>query len=575
MTDQISRRGVIAAASLAAGALGAASAGAQAPSAPPPSGLATAPEGQIFHTAQTASGKVLGIDNAGIKEFKGIPYAAPTGGANRWAPPAPPAPWTSVREAIGYAQISPQTVADLRSEYAQMIMWDRHVGPGGMGEDCLNLNIWTPGIDDAKRAVMVSFHGGGWSTGSGNGPMYDAANLAHFGDVVVVTVNHRLAAFGYLNLAGVPGAPAEAADAGAVGVADMVASLRWVRDNIAGFGGDPSRVMIFGQSGGGSKVSTLLATPSAKGLFHRAAIQSGSTLRQRTPEEGAEATAALMAALGAKSFGDLAAAHWTRLLQAQTDAAAKGANFSPVIGNAVLPHHPFDPAAPAESAGVPVIISTTLEDAALRLTNFDLDEAGLHAVIAKMKPKADADKITRMYLDANPGKTPYLVQAQALTDATGRRAQVIQGERRASLSGAPTWLYIWSWATPAYDGKFGAVHGHDVDASFHIVRDSIAGSGRAAGRLMADRLASAWVAFAKTGDPNNPTLPLWAPYEPTARATMIFDTETAWRTTRGDSSGSCGLSAPTAGPSAGSGPPRPGSGAGGWSGCSLRGWRGR
>jgi para-nitrobenzyl esterase len=526
MTDPISRRGVIAAASLAAGAFGAASAGAQAPPpAPPPAGLASAPEGQIFHTAETTSGRVLGIDNAGIKEFKGIPYGAPTGGAGRWAPPRRPAPWSGVRETIGYGQISPQTVADIRGEYAQMIMWDRHVGPGGMGEDCLNLNVWTPGLDNARRAVMVSFHGGGWTTGSGNGPMYDGANLAHFGDVVVVTVNHRLASFGYLNLGNVPGAPAELADAGAIGVADMVASLRWVRDNIAGFGGDPSRVMIFGQSGGGSKVSTLLATPSAKGLFHRAAVQSGSTLRQRTADEGAMSTQLLMGTLGAKTYGELASAHWTQLLQAQTDAAAKGANFAPVVGNAVLPHHPFDPAAPSESANVPVIISTTLEDAALRLTNFDLSEAGLHEVIAKLRP-ADADRVTRMYLDANPGKTPYLIQAQALTDAGGRKNQVIQGERRAALGGAPTWLYIWSWATPAYDGKFGAVHGHDVDASFHIVRSNMVGSGRAAGHVMADRLASAWVAFAKTGDPNNPAIPHWAPYEPVQRATLIFDNDT-------------------------------------------------
>ena len=534
MTDQISRRGVIAAASLAAGAVGAAAKAtaraAPPPASPPPAGLATGGAGQIFFTAETSSGKVLGIQNAGIKIFKAIPYGAPTGGRGRWAPARPPVPWTGVREAIGYGSISPQTVADLRGEYGQMIMWDRHVGAGGMGEDCLNLNVWTPGLDNAKRAVLVSFHGGGWTTGSGNGPMYDGAHLAHFGDVVVVTVNHRLAAFGYLDLAGVPGAPPELADAGAVGVADMVASLRWVQGNIANFGGDPGRVMIFGQSGGGSKVSTLLATPSAKGLFHRAAIQSGSTLRHRTPEQGAETTARLMAALGARTYDDLVRPHWTELLQAQTEAAAKGANFSPVIGNSVLPHHPFDPTAPAESANVPVIISTTLEDSALRLTNFDLTEAGLHDVIAKMKPAGDADKITRMYLDANPGKTPYLIQAQAMTDATPRWAQVIQAERRAALKasvgGAPTWLYIWSWATPAYDGKFGAVHGHDVDASFHIVRSNMVGSGRREGHVMADRLASAWVAFAKTGDPNNPAIPAWAPYEPGTRATMIFDTDT-------------------------------------------------
>jgi len=518
----ISRRDVIAAAGLTAAALGAGQAAAQAP---PPAGLGGGADSQIFWVAETTSGKVLGIDNAGIKEFKGVPYGASTAGRGRFAPPRPPAPWSGVREAIGYGQISPQTPADIRSEYAQMIMWDRHVGPGGMGEDCLNLNIWTPGVDAAKRAVLVSFHGGGWATGSGNGPMYDGANLAKFGDVVVVTVNHRLAAFGYLNLAGLPGAPPELADAGAVGVADMVASLRWVQSNIAAFGGDPGRVMIFGQSGGGSKVSTLLATPSARGLFHRAAIQSGSTLRQRTPEEGAQAAALLVAALGGGGYAALASAPWTRLLQAQTDAMAKGANFAPVIGGATLPHHPFDPAAPSESAAVPVIISTTLEDAALRLTNFDLDEAGLRRVIVGLAPDR-AEAITRLYLDANLEKPPYLIQAQALTDAGGRRNAIIQGERRASLGGAPTWMYIWAWATPAFDGKFGAVHGHDVDASFHIARSNMVGSGRAEGHLMADRLASAWVAFAKTGDPNNPAIPRWAPYDAASRATMIFDTET-------------------------------------------------
>ena len=536
-TGGVSRRSLIAAASAAAGVIGSGAASAQsaasapaapatsAPSPAPAAGLGSAPARQIFWVADTTSGKVRGIANGAIKEFRGVPYGASTGGEARFRPPKPAPGWSGVRDAIGFGEISPQTPADLRSEYAQMIMWDRHVGPGGMGEDCLNLNIWTPGVDSAKRAVMVSFHGGGWATGSGNGPMYDGANLAAFGDVVVVTVNHRLAAFGYTHLAGLPDAGGEFADSGAVGVADMVASLRWVRDNIANFGGDPSRVMIFGQSGGGSKVSTLLATPSAKGLFHRAAIQSGSTLKQRTPEQGAESAKLLLAALKASRAAALRQAHWTELLQAQMDAMGAGANFAPVIGGATLPHHPFDPGAPKESADVPVIISTTLEDAALRLTNFDLDEAGLEAIIEKMKPGRGAE-ITRMYLDANLEKSPYLVQAQAMTDSTNRWSAITQGERRATLGGAPTWMYIWAWATPAFDRKFGAVHGHDVDASFHIVRSNMVGSGRKAGKVMADRLASAWVAFAKTGDPNNPTLPHWPAYDQATRATMIFDTET-------------------------------------------------
>jgi len=521
---------------------------------------------QIFWVAETIAGKVLGIDNDGIKEFKGVPYGASTEGRGRFAPPRPPTPWTGVREAIGYGPISPQTTADIRADFGQLVMWDRHVGLGGMGEDCLNLNIWTPGLDAARRAVMVSFHGGGWVSGSGNGPMYDGVNLAKFGDVVVVTVNHRLAALGCLHLASLPDAPPELADAGAVSVADMVAALQWVQGNIAAFGGDPGRVMIFGQDGGGSKVSTLLATPSAKGLFHRAAIQSGSTLRQFTPADAAPTTAQLLAALGGGGYAALASAPWTALLQAQTDSLWHGGKFAPVIGGATLPQHPFDPTAPAQSADVPLIISTTLEDAAHKLINFNLDAAGLQQAIAQIAP-GQAQAITQMYVDANPGTSPYLIQAQALTDAGARRDAIVQAERRVALGGAPTWMYIWAWAAPAYDGKFGAVEGHDVDASFHIVRSPIAGAGSTPGRLLVDRLASAWVAFAKTGDPNTPAIPHWPAYDVAARATMIFDTATrvendprkAFRELWAQGAHNAKAPAPTAAPSPAARPPPPAS----------------
>ena len=530
MTDDFpaaSRRAFLKGGSLAVAAAGAIlSPSAEAQIARPPKpvgGLSGSGDGPVFAVAETAHGKVQGIVNAGIREFKNIPYGAPTGGRNRFMPPQKATSWTGLRDCIGYGQISPQTAADLRSDYAQLIMWDRHV-VGGMSEDVLHLNVWTPGVDNAKRAVLVSFHGGGWATGSGNGPMYDGANLARFGDVVVVTVNHRLASFGYTHLAGL-GAPPEFAHAGVCGVMDMVASLEWVRGNIAAFGGDPGRVMVFGQSGGGAKTSTLLATPSAKGLFHRAAVQSGSALKLQTEEQASKSAELLLAQLGIgkSSIADIQKVPWDRLLEAQT--AAAGANFAPVIGGEVLPHHPFDPGAPLESADVPVIISTTLEDAALRLTNFDLDEAGLRALMEKTYP-GKGDAILALYRRADANKSPFLIQAQVLTDAGARRNAILQAERKAALGRAPVYMYIWEWATPAYDGKFGAVHGHDVDASFHIARSNMVGSGRAEGRLMADRLAGAWVAFAKTGDPNNSVLPHWAPYEPGARSTMIFDTHT-------------------------------------------------
>jgi para-nitrobenzyl esterase len=517
------RRGFLKGSSIAlagGGAVLAAAAEAQSPPARPVGGLTGSGEGAIYARAETTHGKVQGIVNAGISEFKAIPYGAPSGGKNRFMPPRRPANWAGVRDCIGYGQISPQTPADLRSDYAQLIMWDRHLA-FGLSEDVLHLNVWTPGVDAAKRAVLVSFHGGGWATGSGNGPMYDGANLARFGDVVVVTVNHRLASFGYTHLAAL-GAPSEFAHAGVCGVMDMVAALEWVRDNIAAFGGDPGRVMIFGQSGGGAKTSTLLATPSAKGLFHRAAVQSGSALRLQTEEQAAKSAELLLAQLGLNrsNITDIQTVPWERLLAAQT--AATGATFVPVIGGEVLPHHPFEPGAPPESADVPVIISTTLEDAALRLTNFDLDETGLHALLDKAYP-GKADAIAALYRGADPKKSPYLLQAQVLTDAGGRRNAILQGERKAALGRAPAYMYIWEWATPAYDGKFGAVHGHDVDASFHLYRSPIAGAGTRAGRAMCDRLASTWVAFAKTGDPNNERVPRWPAYDAAVRATMIFN----------------------------------------------------
>jgi para-nitrobenzyl esterase len=502
---------------------------AEAQPAPPPRAPAAIlggnASGSIFHTVETVHGKVQGIENAGIKAFKYIPYGAPTSGRNRWMPPKKPAPWKGVRESIGYGPVCPQTPADLRADYAMLIQWDRHVGVGGMGDDVLHLNVWTPGVNDnAKRPVLVSFHGGGYTTGSGNFPGYDGAQLARFGNVVVVTVNHRLASFGYLNLVDA-GAPAEFGSAGVCGIMDLVASLEWVRDNIANFGGDPNRVMIFGQSGGGAKTSVMLGNPHAKGLFHRAAVQSGSALMLATRESSARMASALIDKLGISKTNIAAIQHvpWQDILVAQSTISPDlGAQFGPVLDGTYFPHHPFEPAALQESADIPVIVSTMMEDAALRLFNFDLDDAGLHGLVqARYGDKAD--KIIAMYRKAWPNKTPYLIQAQIFTDAGFRRSAIAQAERKAALGRAPAYMYLWEWPSPGFNGKFGAVHGTDVSASFFNVRDGIVGAGATEGALMCKRLATTWCSFAATGDPNNAQIPHWPGYDAKDRATMIFD----------------------------------------------------
>ncbi len=464
---------------------------------------APARNSELFFIAETAYGKVQGMQNGGIKEFKGIPYGASTAGKNRFMPPQKPAAWTGVRECLAYGQISPQTISSPSSDYGQLIQWDLHYGTG-MGEDVLTLNVWTPAIKDGgKRPVMVSFHGGGFATGSGNGPQYDGTQLSKLTDCVVVNVNHRLASFGYLHL---------------------VASLHWVRDNIENFGGDPAKVMIFGQSGGGAKTSTMLAIPSAKGLFRAAGIQSGSTIRSATPETATKSAELLLAKLGINksNIADLQKLPWQQILEAQT--GLQGAAFTPVVDGKILPHHPFDPTAPPESADVPIIISNTLEDAALRLTNFDLTEEGLRTMM-NQRYGARAEPMLAMYRARYPQKSPFLIQAQIDTDSAGRRSANTQAERKAAAGKAPAYMYLWTFASTGFGGKFGAVHGTDVSATFNNYRDGVGGTGSEEERALWARFATTWVTMAREGNPNNSKIPNWPAYDANQRATMIFDRE--------------------------------------------------
>jgi para-nitrobenzyl esterase len=480
---------------------------------------ALAAEPDRFPVVETAYGRVRGMNVAGIRTFRGIRYGADTSGSNRFKPPVRPRSWRGVADAFAYGPAAPQNPGNPTDPYTQSVEWDAHV-KSGISEDCLRLNVWTPGVDDGgARPVFFYIHGGGFTSGSGGFP-FDGDPLARLGDAVVVTVNHRLGPFGYLDLGGVGGS-SEFEQAGVVGMLDLVAALEWVRDNIAGFGGDPGNVTIFGQSGGGAKVSTMMVMPSAGGLFHRAAVQSGSTLTLRSREESGERASRLLAELGVDParLGDLQKIPWNAIVEAEANG-----RFGPIVDGTIIPADPFDPVAPAVSADVPMIIGYTREDAGIRdLASAAREEDQLRSW-AREAYGEDATRILTAYRKVYPNASPFQIQARVRTDAnTGRRA-ITMAERKSAQNGGRAYLYVMAWPSPAFEGRFGAVHGVDLGLVFGNPRNPIAGN-TAEARRMADVVGSAFVAFARSGDPNCDRTPPWPTYDLESRATMIFDTE--------------------------------------------------
>ncbi len=484
----------------------------------------------------TSHGKVRGATINGVHAFKGIPYGASTAGANRFMPPRPPEPWTGVRDALVYAGRSPQAPGSpQRPELATV--WGP-VDKLPVGEDCLTLHVWTPGLDAAKRPVMVWLHGGAFSYGSANSPRYDSTNLAKKHDVVVVAVNHRLNIFGHLDLSGVGGD--KFAQSGNVGVLDLVAALEWVRDNAANFGGDPGNVMIFGQSGGGGKVSALLAMPSAKGLFHRAVIESGASVRFAERERTTQLADAVLKHLGiAPNQLDALQQLPMAKLQEAIGPAQKTLpkpryplldryNFGPVIDGHVLPAQPYDPAATALSDDVPLLIGGTRTESAIFMApddavwNRTITEDDL-AKRVKALAGDNADGLLAYYKQHYPTASPTDRLLYMTTGSNFEVRSMLLGERKAAKGKASVWMYRFDWETPAYDGKLRSPHSMEVPFVF----DTLAVIGeqhhKPGDQALADKVSATWATFARTGNPSHPGLPVWPTYSANQRNTMLFN----------------------------------------------------
>lgn len=471
-----------------------------------------------FPIVDTVYGKIRGMDVAGIKTFLGIRYGESTAGKNRFMPPVKPQKWGGVYEAFAYGHASPQKPGDPTNPYTISVGWDNHV-KAGLGEDCLRLNIWTPALDDGgNRPVFFYIHGGGFTNGSG-GYVFNGDPMARLGDAVVITVNHRLGPLGYLDLGALGDSRFE--KAGVAGMLDLVAALEWVHENIAHFGGDPGSVTIMGQSGGGGKVSTLMAMPAAKGLFHKAIIQSGSTLTLGSRERSAESAKQLVDELGITTakLEDLQKVHWSHIIEADANR-----RFGPIVDGDVIPTQPCDPVSPEISADVPIIVGHTREDMGFTFNHDSpLTEEGL-GEWARNTYSDNADVVLSTYRKVYPNATPAQIQARISTDSGFGKRAITMAERKAALNRGKVYFYIVTWPSPAYEGRFGAVHGVDLGLILANPRNLIAGN-TAEARKMADIMGSAVAAFGKTGDPNCDKIPDWRAYNTDTRATMIFDTE--------------------------------------------------
>ncbi len=463
--------------------------------------------------ARTTYGHVRGAIDSGIATFKGIRYGANTR-LRRFMPPMRPKRWSGIHNTLTYGPSCPQARGSEERT----------------SEDCLFLNVWTPALrDGGKRAVMVYIHGGAYSNGSGSANIYDGVNLCKRGNVVVVTLNHRLNAFGYLYLATLGGV--EFADSGNAGQLDLVLALEWVRDNIAEFGGDPNTVMVFGQSGGGAKIATMMAMLAAKGLFHRAATMSGQQLTASGPLHATQRAEVLLAALSISKSNlagikDVPADKLIGALRI-TDPiiGSGGVYFGPVLDERSLTRHPFYPDAPAQSAAIPMMIGNTHDETRAFITDpgiYTLTWDELPArLAANMRVDILPSYVIEKYKGWFPAATPSELYFLITTASRSWRAAIVEDELRA-MAGTPAYAYQLDWPCP--NDKSRAMHATDIPLAFDNTdkENVITGNGESA-RAMAAIMSETFIAFAKTGNPNNKVLPEWKPYTLPGRETMVFD----------------------------------------------------
>ncbi|MDP3740516.1 MAG: carboxylesterase family protein [Hyphomonadaceae bacterium] len=483
---------------------------------------------------ETTAGKVQGLVEGGVQVFKGVPYGASTAGQGRFRAPKPPAPWTGVKETIAYGPPTPQGAPSTAPPPAPRPAGSpppliNNAPTGKQSEDCLVLNVWTPAADNAQRPVLVWLHGGGFSTGSGSSAWYDGVRVASKQDVVVVTINHRLNAFGYLYLGDLGGG--EFKDAASVGMLDCVLALQWVKDNIRSFGGDPKRVLIYGESGGGRKTSSMMAMPPAQGLFHRCVVQSGSQLRLDTPAVGMERTEKLLKALNIPKT-DLSKL-WTvsqdEILAAMPGAVTGSGQFRPVIGSPSFPAHPFDPGAPAISSNVPMIVGSNRTEASVFLGGnpsiANLEEATLQQRVAALVPAGEGASTIDMYRRIYPQAKRDEILYMASTDRGYFLDTTILAGRKADQNAAPVWVYQFYRSTPLEGGRYHTPHASEIPFVFDTLSraTSIGGEPTANAQNLADRMSAAWANFARNGDPNGGKTPSWPKYNSTARPTMVWD----------------------------------------------------